>query len=99
MKTLKQIRSKLNEMKTNDIMKQFGNDREWIGIVRKYKSQYSENYRILGLMPHPEAIYAQWLHPDFTRGTAPQTESENDWEGQGLQIFRNAIEYTISKNT
>ena len=21
---------------------------------------------VFGLMPHPEAIYAQWLHPDFT---------------------------------
>ena len=53
---------------------------------------------VFGLMPHPEAIYAQWLHPDFTRGTAPQTGSEIDWEGQGLQIFRNAVEYVISKN-
>ena len=48
---------------------------------------------VFGLMPHPEAIYAQWLHPDFTRGTAPTIDSDIDWEGQGLQIFRNAVEY------
>ena len=27
---------------------------------------------VFGLMPHPEAIYAQWLHPDFSRGTLQQ---------------------------
>ncbi len=53
---------------------------------------------VFGLMPHPEAIYAQWLHPDYTRGTIPNVESEIEWEGQGLQIFRNAVEYVISKN-
>ena len=26
---------------------------------------------VFGLMPHPEAIYAKWLHPDHTRFTAP----------------------------
>ena len=53
---------------------------------------------VFGLMPHPEAIYAQWLHPDYSRGTAPRVQSEIPWEGQGLQIFRNAIEYVISNN-
>ena len=53
---------------------------------------------VFGLMPHPEAIYAQWLHPDFTRGAAPKTESEISWEGQGLQIFRNAVDYVKSIN-
>ncbi|DAC29581.1 MAG TPA: phosphoribosylformylglycinamidine synthase subunit PurQ, partial [Candidatus Poseidoniales archaeon] len=47
---------------------------------------------------HPEAIYAQWLHPDYTRGTAPGTASDIEWEGQGLQIFRNAVEYVIANN-
>jgi len=48
------------------------------------------------LMPHPEAIYAKWLHPDHTRGTAPGPETSEtlgQWEGEGLQIFRNAVEY------
>ena len=51
---------------------------------------------VFGLMPHPEAVYAKWLHPDHTRGTAPGPETSNslgDWEGEGLQIFRNAIQY------
>jgi len=38
------------------------------------------------------------LHPDFTRGTAPSTNSEISWEGQGLQIFRNAVDYVKSIN-
>ena len=45
-----------------------------------------------------QTIYAQWLHPDYSRGTAPRVHSEIPWEGQGLQIFRNAIEYVISNN-
>ena len=53
---------------------------------------------VFGLMPHPEAIYAQWLHPDHSRGTAPIVQSEIPWEGQGLQIFRNAVEYVKSNN-
>ena len=53
---------------------------------------------VFGLMPHPEAIYALWLHPDFTRGTAPTIDSDIDWEGQGLQIFRNAVEYVMANN-
>ena len=51
---------------------------------------------VFGLMPHPEAIYAKWLHPDHTRNTAPGPESSDalgDWEGEGLQIFRNAVDY------
>ena len=51
---------------------------------------------VFGLMPHPEAIYAQWLHPDFSRGGAPASSTNIEWEGQGLQIFRNAIEYIQS---
>jgi len=53
---------------------------------------------VFGLMPHPEAIYAQWLHPDYSRGDAPVTVSDISWEGEGLQIFRNAVEYVISNN-
>jgi phosphoribosylformylglycinamidine synthase len=53
---------------------------------------------VFGLMPHPEAIYARWLHPSHTRGDAPFVESNEEsilgeWEGEGLQIFRNAVEY------
>ena len=50
---------------------------------------------VFGLMPHPEANYARWLHPDHTRGTAPAGEGNalDSWEGEGLQMFRNAVEY------
>jgi phosphoribosylformylglycinamidine synthase len=51
---------------------------------------------VFGLMPHPEAIYAKWLHPDHTRGNVPgpdSSETLDQWEGEGLQIFRNAVEY------
>ena len=49
---------------------------------------------VFGLMPHPEAIYARWLHPNHT--AHPPTASHGGlegWEGEGLQIFRNAVEY------
>lgn len=51
---------------------------------------------VFGLMPHPEAVYAKWLHPDHTRNTAPGPEHSDvlgAWEGEGLQMFRNAVEY------
>ena len=60
---------------------------------------------VFGLMPHPEAIYAKWLHPDHARYTAPDAPDVapspdervlGEWEGQGLQIFRNAVEHVRS---
>ena len=53
---------------------------------------------VFGLMPHPEAIYAQWLHPHHTRDGA-QTHglgAMDGWEGEGLQLFRNAVEHVRS---
>jgi phosphoribosylformylglycinamidine synthase len=46
---------------------------------------------IFGLMPHPECFLSPYNHPSWTRDAAlgralPQ-------EGQGLMIFRNAVEY------
>lgn len=43
------------------------------------------NGRIFGLMPHPEAFNHFTNHPGWTRGTAKS--------GEGLKIFRNAVEY------
>ena len=37
-------------------------------------------------MPHPEAVYAKWLHPDHTRGNAPgpkNSDSLGEWAGEG----------------
>jgi len=43
--------------------------------------------RIFGLMPHPEAYNHRTNHPHWTREDVPE-------EGQGLAIFRNAVEFT-----
>jgi phosphoribosylformylglycinamidine synthase I len=42
--------------------------------------------RVLGLMPHPERHIDPTQHPRWTRGEANRT-------GDGLQVFRNAVEY------
>jgi phosphoribosylformylglycinamidine synthase len=52
--------------------------------------------RIFGLMPHPEAFNHRTNHPDWTRrkelrdreGGAPESD-----EGDGVRIFRNAVDY------
>ncbi len=42
--------------------------------------------RILGLMPHPERHIAFWQHPRWTG-------SKTREEGDGIQIFKNGVEY------
>ena len=42
--------------------------------------------RILGLMPHPERYLNRYNHPRWTRENLPE-------EGDGLVIFRNAVNY------
>jgi phosphoribosylformylglycinamidine synthase len=43
--------------------------------------------RVLGLMPHPERHIHATQHPRWTRrGLAPE-------EGEGMKVFRNAVEY------
>ncbi len=42
--------------------------------------------RIFGLMPHPERYIDPTQHPRWTRGEAGK-------EGDGLKVFRNAVEY------
>jgi phosphoribosylformylglycinamidine synthase len=46
---------------------------------------------IFGLMPHPEAAYATFLHPQHTRN-----EIVEEIEGECMKIFRNAVEYCQS---
>jgi phosphoribosylformylglycinamidine synthase len=47
--------------------------------------------RVLGLMPHPERHVLPTQHPCWTRqGLAP--------EGEGLRLFRNAVNYFTSGN-
>lgn len=42
--------------------------------------------RIFGLMPHPEAFLHRTNHPRWTREELPE-------EGQGVQLFRNAVSF------
>ena len=52
--------------------------------------------RIFGLMPHPEALNHFTNHPDWTRkkeALARQGKSISDERGEGLQIFRNAVDF------
>lgn len=47
--------------------------------------------RIFGLMPHPEAFIEATNHPQWTRN------GDLASEGQGLQLFKNAVEYVKAK--
>jgi phosphoribosylformylglycinamidine synthase len=49
----------------------------------------NESGRLFGLMPHPEAFLHRTNHPRWTRETLPE-------EGQGLSIFKNAIDFIHS---
>ena len=66
------------------------------GSMRNIAGVCDSTGLVFGLMPHPEAVYAKWLHPDYTRNTAPgpqHSDTLGEWEGEGLQMFRNAVEY------
>jgi phosphoribosylformylglycinamidine synthase len=43
--------------------------------------------RVLGLMPHPERHLFSTQHPQWTR------REQNGDEGEGMRLFRNAVEY------
>lgn len=47
----------------------------------------NEKGNVLGLMPHPEAFLFATNHPQWTR-FKPQ-----DWKGEGLKVFENAVKY------
>jgi phosphoribosylformylglycinamidine (FGAM) synthase-like amidotransferase family enzyme len=46
----------------------------------------NETGRLMGLMPHPEAFVHRTNHPRWTREQLPE-------EGDGLILFRNAVDY------
>ena len=56
-----------------------GSDRHIAGIC-------DSTGRILGMMPHPERFLTRFHHPRWTRESLPD-------EGDGLAIFRNAVNY------
>ena len=45
--------------------------------------------RVFGLMPHPEANHSTWLGATWTRELKPTEHGE----GEGLALFRNAVDY------
>ncbi|MBA7667740.1 Phosphoribosylformylglycinamidine synthase subunit PurQ [subsurface metagenome] len=47
--------------------------------------------RIFGLMPHPEAYLYPYNHPSWARDVSLGKKLQK--EGQGVQVFRNAVEY------
>ena len=58
--------------------------------------------RIFGLMPHPEAFHHFTNHPDWTRkkeALARQGKNIADERGDGLQIFRNAVDFIRKENS
>jgi phosphoribosylformylglycinamidine synthase len=46
---------------------------------------------VFGLMPHPEANHSTWLGATWTR----DVEQGEHGEGEGMVIFRNAVEYAF----
>jgi phosphoribosylformylglycinamidine synthase len=50
--------------------------------------------RIFGLMPHPERFLMKWNHPRWTR--LAETEGTCSEDGDGLAIFKNAVNYVKS---
>ena len=43
-------------------------------------------------MPHPEANHSTWLGATWTR------EDIEHGEGEGMAIFRNAVDYVLSRS-
>ena len=60
------------------------------GTVKAIAGICNETGRLFGLMPHPEAYLHRTNHPRWTRDALPE-------EGQGLAIFRNAVNFIHSK--
>lgn len=60
------------------------------GSINAIAGISNESGRLFGLMPHPEAYLHRVNHPRWTRENLPE-------EGQGLTIFRNAINFIRSK--
>ncbi len=59
------------------------------GSMNAIAALCDETGRLMGLMPHPEAFVHKTNHPRWTREQLPE-------EGDGLILFRNAVEYVRS---
>lgn len=66
------------------------------GSIRDIAGICDPTGRIFGLMPHPEAFNSYMNHPDWTRKKEELLRAgkriENR-EGEGIRIFRNAVQY------
>jgi phosphoribosylformylglycinamidine synthase I len=60
------------------------------GAVNAIAGICNETGRLFGMMPHPEAYLHRTNHPRWTREALPE-------DGQGLAIFRNAVNFIRSK--
>ena len=60
------------------------------GSINSIAGICNESGRLFGLMPHPEAYLYRVNHPRWTREKLPD-------EGQGLLIFRNAVNFIRGK--
>ncbi len=60
------------------------------GSIQAIAGICNETGRLFGLMPHPEAYLHRTNHPRWTRECLPE-------EGQGIAIFRNAVNFIRSK--
>ncbi|MFH1124886.1 MAG: phosphoribosylformylglycinamidine synthase subunit PurQ [Pseudomonadota bacterium] len=66
------------------------------GSLRDIAGVCDPTGRIFGLMPHPEAFNHYTNHPDWTRkreALVRQGKELEVEEGEGIKIFRNAVEY------
>ncbi|MEJ2724708.1 MAG: phosphoribosylformylglycinamidine synthase subunit PurQ [Deltaproteobacteria bacterium] len=66
------------------------------GSLRDIAGICDSTGRIFGIMPHPEAFHHFTNHPDWTRrkeALSRQGKSLQSEEGEGLRIFKNAVDY------
>jgi len=66
------------------------------GSLRDIAGICDPSGRIFGLMPHPEAFNHFSNHPDWTRkreASVRRGKQDLPFEGEGIRIFRNAVEY------
>lgn len=66
------------------------------GSLRDIAGVTDPTGRIFGLMPHPEGFHSYMNHPDWTinkERALREGKSPEQKEGDGIKIFRNAVEY------
>jgi phosphoribosylformylglycinamidine synthase len=51
--------------------------------------------RVFGMMPHREAFWSPYNHPNWTRLKIHRRDKPVIEEGNGVQMFRNAVEYVM----